>query len=155
MSEKYLSESAKLDITNTKLSRQLFYPITIAEFIEKIVRLQPKLEIASGNHLVQAIPASGDLIYFHMPDDDTANHILQGADFSIKFRHDGTIIYSEAGSNFRTKYDLAKGAFTRYDRSRPGIPDQTLPRHAKNIFLNTILDAQRTITELTGLSAST
>lgn len=142
MSETYLSESAKLDIANNELHQQIFNPKTTADLVANIAKTHPHLEITSAHHIIQAIPATGDLIYFHLQENDIVPRQLQGADISIHFRHDGTIIYSETGSNFRTKYDPKSGAVVRYDRSMPSVPDQILPRYAKNEFLRKIIETQ-------------
>ena len=147
MPEKVLNESTKLDIANSELIQQLFSPTYTADIMVNIAQNHPQLEIIGNDHIIQAIPASGDLIYFHIPDGDATNQ-LRGADFSIKFRRDGTIIYSESISNFRTKYDPKSGTVARYDRSRPGIPDQILPRHSKNLFLTEVIKAQSLATTL-------
>lgn len=147
MPEAVLSASAKLDLENNKLVEQLFGPTTTADIVNKIANAHLNLKIVSTQHTIQAMPATGELTYFHTPNTGVASE-LQEADYSIKFRPDGTIIYSESDSNFRTKYDPVTGNIARYDRTAPGIPDQILPRHAKHAFLSTVLTAEQAINEL-------
>lgn len=148
MTEKTPTESVMLDQENAKLTAKLFDPIAIKDLLQKFA-LVPGFELKSGDdrYRVIGMPATGELSFYEikLSEDlrqrNKTKHIL-------KFREDGTIVLIDPGSNFRTKYVASSREVVRYNSEHTSLPDQFLPRHAKNNFLKLAIEAQDQIEDL-------
>ena len=148
MTEIKQSESVMLDQENAELTRQLFDPIAIKGLLQKFASI-PGYELKSedGTFRVIGMPATGELSFFEieLAENSRERHKTKHV---LKFRQDGIVLLIDPTTDFRIKFVAQSRDVVRYDSEQTYLPEQPLPRHAKNIFLKLVIDAQNQIQEL-------